>query len=660
MKYLTRLLALLMLMPVLHLRAQKTIRITSPGDQLVCMFRLENKTATYRITYKGKTLVDYSEVGLRFTDADLLHNLRLGKPVFRDTTEDYELVVGKVKKVHTRYREVAIPLEQEVSPHKKFNFIIRAFDDGIAFRYVFPAQKNWSSFTLLDENTCFRLSGNPLVHALLFSGYTSSHEGIYRTMPLSEVREDTLLDMPALFEFPGAYMAITEASLLDYAGMYLSRHSGVLCSRLSPWPHEPEIKVKAVLPHRSPWRVLLISDRVGALLESNIITTLNEPCAIKDVSWIKPGKTTFPWWNGNVVPDTLNAPGNNFVTAQHYIDFCARNQLEYHSVVEYGLHQWYVDDGIGFQPGPHSDVTTPVPGLDMQRICDYARAKGVGIRVWVHWAALYPRLDTAFTLFEKWGIKGMMVDFMDRDDQQMVNIQTEILQKAAAHHLHIQFHGAYKPTGLNRTYPNEFTREGTRNYEVDKWEPHGLSPDDDVNIPFTRMLAGSTDYHLGGFRAVQPDSFITQYTRPLVLGTRCHMLAMYAVLENYLQMVCDYPAAYEGQPGFEFIRQVPTTWDEIKVLDAQPGRYIVVARRKNRDWYVGMINNHEAREIRIPLGFLAAGQYHTEIYKDAPDVASDPDHLVKESVNLTRKDVITIEVSSGGGAVMVLKNKGGP
>jgi alpha-glucosidase len=204
----------------------------------------------------------------------------------------------------------------------------------------------------------------------------------------------------------------------------------------------------------------------------------------------------------------------------------------------------------------------------MKEICDYADSKGVGIRVWVHWWALYPKLDSAFTIFEKWGLKGMMVDFMDRDDQEMVNIQTEILEKAAQHHLHIQFHGAYKPTGLSRTYPNEFTREGTLNYETDKWDDKGLSPDHDLNIAFTRLLAGSTDYHLGGFRAVPQTKFKTQYTRPLVLGTRCHMLGMYVVLENAVQMVCDYPAAYEGQPGFEFIQAIPTTWDETKIIDA--------------------------------------------------------------------------------------------
>jgi len=375
--------------------------------------------------------------------------------------------------------------------------------------------------------------------------------------------------------------------------------------------------------------VIFISDRIGTFLESNLLTSLNEPSRLGDLSWLKPGKTTFPWWNGNVVPDTLNAPGNNFVTNQYYIDFCARNGIEYHSVVEYGLHQWYVDDGINFQPGPNADVTKAVPGLDMKEICDYAKSKGVAVRVWVHWAALYPKLDSAFTIFEQWGLSGMMVDFMDRDDQEMVNMQEEMLLKAAKHKLHIQFHGAYKPTGMHRTYPNELTREGTLNYEVNKWDKR-ITPDHDLNIVFIRMIAGSTDYHMGGFRAVPDSLFKVQYTRPLMLGTRCHMLAMYVVLESYLGMLCDYPAAYEGEPGFEFLRQVPTTWDEIRVLDAKLHQYIIIARRKGDNWYIGSINNREARSINIPLGFLPAGNFTATIYTDSPEAERNPNLLLKQ------------------------------
>ena len=646
---------ILSIIATLPVFAQKKIQISSPDGNIRYSFRVENKKAIYDLSFKGKSIIENSELGLSFTDGGFNGNIRMGKPVYREADENYELVVGKTKSVHDHYKEVLIPLEQTTTSPKKINLVIRIFNDGLAFRYEYPSQNNWSSFILTDERSEFRLTGNPVVHTLFLPNFTSSHEGKYSTISFHDIKEDTLMDMPALFEFPEhIYLAITEAALLDYAGMYLTKENGILRSMLSPLPHQTSIKVKAVLPHNSPWRVLMISDRIGALIESNIITDLNAPCAIKDVSWIKPGKTTFPWWNGNVVPDTLNAPGNNFVTQQYYIDFCARNGLEYHSVVEYGLHQWYMDDGISFQPGPHSDPTTPVPGLDMKEVCDYAKTRGVDIRVWVHWAALYPKLDTAFAIFEKWGLKGMMVDFMDRDDQEMVNIQTEILQKAAAHHLHIQFHGAYKNTGLSRTYPNEFTREGTLNYETNKWS-RDATPDHDINFPFTRMLAGSTDYHLGGFRAVPDSLYVIQYTKPLMMGTRCHMLAMYVVLENYLGMVCDYPAAYEGQPGFEFLRSVPTVWDETKVLDAKVCEYIVIARRKNNDWYIGTITNHEPRQLQIPMNFLSTGNYSAEIYTDAPDTRQYPNHLNKETRILTNADTVSIHIAAGGGSVMHLK-----
>lgn len=668
------------------------IQLTSPSGDLHFSFRLTNNKATgnratgnkatgnravYSISFKGQELIGDSELSLSFNgEPDFAGNLKINAPVFRQDKEVYSLIVGKTSTVNDPYREVMIPLSETAAPFRQVNLIVRAFNDGIAFRYEFPRQPDRESIILTKEDTHFNLVGNPMVHALFLPGFTTSHEGEYTQISWQSVKPDTLMDMPVLFEFPGAansasgkrttpskqgsgspkpvYMAITEAALVDYAGMYLVKHDGLLTGTLSPLPGQAENKVKAALPHPSPWRVMLISDRIGALIESNIITDLNEPCKIKDLSWIRPGKTTFPWWNGNVVPDTLNAPGNNFVTAQYYIDFCARTGLEYHSVVEYGLHEWYVNDGAGFMPGPHADPTRAVPGLDMQQVCDYARSKGVGIRVWVHWAALYPKLDSAFAQFEKWGISGMMVDFMDRDDQEMVNIQTEILQKAAAHHLHIQFHGAYKPTGLSRTWPNEFTREGTLNYEANKWSKR-TGPDHDINFPFTRMLAGPTDFHLGGFRSVPDSQFVIQYTRPLMLGTRCHMMAMYVVLESYLGMVCDYPSAYEGQPGFEFLQEVPTVWDETKVLDAKVGEYIVIARRKKQDWFVGAITNHQSRNLKIPLDFLGEGVYSAILYTDAADAVTDPNHLRKEVREVKQTDALPASLTSGGGVALHLK-----
>lgn len=628
--------------------------LISPNKAISFIIGINNSTVFYQINYKGKPVIDKSQLNLVFKEGNFTNQVKITKTVFSEGEEVYELVVGKAKKVSDKYRQLFVEIQQMQSPYLKLNIVIRSFNEGVAFRYEMPEWAGSQQFTLLEEYSVFNVAGDPVMNALFFPNYTSSHEGLYQKLQVSQVAQDTLIDLPALFSFPGnIFMAITEAALVDYAGMYLSKRGNSLVSKLSPLPGQTLEKVKASLPHKSPWRVMLISDRIGDLFESNMITSLNDPCQIQNTAWIKPGKTTFPWWNGNVLPDTINAPGNNFVTAKYYIDFCARNGLEYHSMVEYGLHQWYVDDGANFQPGPNADVTRPVPGLDMKEICDYAKSKGVNVRVWVHWAALYPKLDAAFALFEKWGLTGMMVDFMDRDDQEMVNIQNEILRKAATHKLHIQFHGAYKPTGLHRTWPNEFTREGTLNYECNKWAGY-ITPDMDIDIPFTRMLAGSTDYHLGGFRAVPASEIKPNYTRPLMLGTRCHMLAMYVVLENYLQMVCDYPEAYEGQPGFEFIKQIPTTWDVTKVIDAKPGEYIVMARKKDGNWYIGAITNSKPRDITLSFSFLGEDKFVATIYSDAANADSFPNQLEKKQAEIDKNSVINVKLVSGGGMVIQL------
>lgn len=401
---------------------------------------------------------------------------------------------------------------------------------------------------------------------------------------------------------------------------------------------------------------MLIGKSPGELLESNIITSLNEPTAIKDLSWLNPGKTTFHWYNGDILPDTTIIPGKNFEFNKYYIDWCAANKIEYHSVIGYGGSAWYQNTSKSYAPGPDADATKTSPGINMKQICDYAKTKGVGIRVWVHWKPFYAKLDTALALYEKWGIKGMMVDFLDRDDQEMVNIQEEILRKAAEHHIHIQFHGAYKPTGLVRTYPNEFTREGTYNYENNKWAGP-VTPEHDLNIAFTRLLAGPSDYHLGAFRSVPMSKFKTQYTRPLVVGTRSHMLGMYVVMESYIGMVCDFPEAYKNQKGFDFIQQMPTVWDETKVPAAELNQYACIARRNGENWYLGAINNSEPKTVAIKLDFLSPGEYNATIYEDAPDSEINGNSIVVETKVLKPTDTLEIKMASGGGQAVIFRKR---
>ncbi|HTD99111.1 MAG TPA: glycoside hydrolase family 97 protein [Mucilaginibacter sp.] len=650
-----RLIILLLLFAAPSTFAKQAFTVSSPDKKIQFWLSSDESGLIYRVSYKGEVLVALSQLSISFKEDGVFgQHISLGTPVFQKLDETYDLIVGKSSRVHSVSNDIVVTATEQTGLKRQLNIEVRVFNDGAAFRYQVPESKQWQNVEITDEANTFNLAHNPTALTLFRENYTTSHEGLYDKLPLSKIKADTLMDMPALFEFPkGVYMAITEANLLDYAGMYLIKHNGMLQSCLSPLPNQKEIKVKAKLPHNSPWRVMMISDRVGAFIESNILTSLSEPCRIKDLSWIKPGKTTFPWWNGNVSPDTSWAPGNNYDFNMYYVNFCAKNNLKYHTVVEYGLHEWYVNDGTGFQPGSHADPSKAVPGLDMQQLCDSAAKVGVGIRVWVHFYALYPKLDETFAQYEKWGIKGLMCDFMDRDDQEMVNMQTEILEKAAQHHLHIQFHGAYKPTGTSRTYPNEFTREGTLNYENDKWNDV-VTPDADVNIAFTRLLAGSTDYHLGGFRAANLKTFKQRYTAPMVLGTRCHTLGMYVVLENEQGMECDFPDAYIGQPGFEFLQQVPVTWDETKVVNAKVSDYVTVARRKGNDWYIGTISNNTAHSIKTALSFLPAGDYTAEIYSDAADVEKFPDHLVKVVQKVNSQSVLNTKLAAGGGQVVKL------
>ena len=655
----------------------KEITLSSPDGHLRFGFQTGDPFPTYSVWYGNRTLIVASPLSLVFRDSAnnpsssvFGPGLQVLTPVYHEGLDEYTLPVGRNSKVHDRFNECTIPLQEPRGRHRRIDLVVRLYNDGLAFRWVFPQQPRWSSFALLAENTGFRLAGDPILLASFLPGFTTSHENRYTRLLYSEVKTDTLMDMPVFLQWPSdsLYMVITEAQLTDYAGMYLVKHDGILKSELSPLPGGPPaienspvaasafgaLRVKATLPHRSPWRVLFIGPGPGAFLESNLLTDLNDPCAIKDLSWLHPGKTDFHWWNGDILPDTTISPGINFETNQYYIDFCARNGIEYHTVIGFGGIAWYTNDGISYDAGPHSDASTPIPGLDMKQICDYAASKGVGVRVWVHWHALWPHIDTAFARFQRWGIKGMMVDFMNRDDQEMVNIQTAILKKAAQHHLHIQFHGAYKPTGLIRTWPNELTREGTLNYENDKWNDP-ITPDDDLNVVFTRLMAGATDYHLGGFRAVTPQGYKPQFTRPLVLGTRCHMLAMYIVLESYLPMVCDYPAAYEGQPGFDFLKSVPSTWDETRVPVAIPGQWVAITRRKGSTWWLGAINSSTGRNATIPLNFLPAGRYEATIWRDSPDAGRDPNLLTKEIRTVSASGSLTIPLASGGGVVMQLK-----
>jgi alpha-glucosidase len=437
--------------------------------------------------------------------------------------------------------------------------------------------------------------------------------------------------------------------------MSLIRKNGdknILSCSLTPWPDDSTIKVKSTAPHKAPWRVIMIGENPGVLIESNIIINLNDPCALTDISWIKPGKTTWPWWNGHVIEDNNFDGGMNYKTMKHYIDFAAENNISYHSLTAHENDIWYGRSKYGIGNTSDLDPTTPHKELYFEKMLEYAKDKNIGIRLWLHYDVFEKHdMNSILDQFQKWGIKGFMFDFIQRDDQKAVNLCLELIKQCSIRHIEVNMHGAYKPTGLRRTYPNLSNKEGVLNLEWNKWSDK-CTPEHDLIVPFTRMLAGPMDYHLGGFSALSKDSFEIRERAPFVIGTRCHHMAMYVIYENYMAMVCDYPSAYKNQIGFDFIVDVPVTWDETKVINAKVGDYISVARRNGENWYIGSMTDGSERELEIPLNFIDEGDYQAVIYSDDKDADINPNNLKKVKQIVNSSDLIHVKMAPGGGMVV--------
>jgi alpha-glucosidase len=616
-----------------------------------------------RVVFRGRPVLQPSPLQI-----DLADGTRLGADTIIESSStksiqaEYRQHPGKRSRVIDRGEETVIELREraEGGPPgaRRWQVVVRASDDGAAFRYGFPAQEGWRSLAIAGERTAFALPGDAVAWALPLNGFTTSYEKRYDRRPVAQVPGDWLLGLPLLLELPGTgWAAITEADLNDYAGMYLARAEGpgsTLISRLSPLPAEPKVAVRAGLPHQSPWRVLLIADRPGRLIESDLILSLNAPCALADTSWIRPGQTTFPWWNGYFEAKVPFQPGLNTATVKYYIDFCAEAGIPYHSLDGLGNTAWY---GGPIVPYEGANPIRGVEGLDLAEVLRHAKARRVGIRLWMHWGAAKAHMARSFPLYREWGIEGVMIDFMDRDDQEMIAFQRALLRTAADNRLTVTFHGVGKPTGLERTYPNLLTSEGVLNLEYDKWDPVGVPPEHEVTVPFTRMLAGPLDFHQGSFRTVPVAEFRPRYEAPLIMGTPCRTLASYVVYQNHLPMVADYPSAYRGHPALPVLTKIPATWDDTKVLDGTIGAFLVVARRRGEGWWIGAMTDREGRTVRIPLDFLGGGRFHAEIYRD--ELAA-PHRLVRDTRDVDAHDVLTVPLAAAGGALIRLSPTTGP
>ena len=621
--------------------------VTSPDRKTD--IRVDTKgTITLSISYNNKEVVGPSPVWMELDQERILgRNAAIRSTETRSINEKLTPVVPEKRKVVPNIcSELTIRFTQE------FGLKVRAYNDGASYRFftTLPGE-----ITVKHEGAELHFSPSDSVYFPKEDSFLSHSERLYPCLAVTQIADTDMCCLPALFmKENGIRVAFTEADLLDYAGLYLKgtgQGKTVLQSTFPPYPLEENqqddrtVRVSKGADYIArtkgtrefPWRVFLIAERDGDLVENDLVYRLGSPQKLQGTDWIKPGKIAWDWWNANNITGVNFRSGVNTDTYKYYIDFASRCGIEY--VI--------LDEGWS-KP---SDLFQINPAMSMDTLFAYARSKNVGIIPWTTWKALDDRMTDALDRFAAWGAKGIKVDFMQRDDQKMVNFYERVAVEAAKRHLMVDFHGAYKPTGLNRTYPNVITREGVRGLEWNKWSTD-ITPEHDVTLPFTRMLAGAMDFTPGAMVNAVKENFRAVFTQPMSQGTRCHQLAMYVVYESPLQMLADCPSNYLKEPdAMAFLGPVPTIWDETKVLDAKVADFITVARRHGGEWYVGAMTDWTPRDIRIDFSFLGAGTFQMVQWADGVNADRSAADYAKETRSITSADRLSVHLAPGGGWV---------
>ncbi|SFD77317.1 alpha-glucosidase [Chitinophaga sp. CF118] len=619
----------------------QNLSISSPDNKITISVNTTG-LLQYTVHKNGAQIIYPSSLGFEFKGEPAMGaDMVLQDTIIRVINDTWIPVVkSKHAVINNNYRELEIRLKEKGGLMRRMDLFFRAYNDGIAFRYQLYSSKKIGNKEITKEVTGFRFTSGAKAWIAEYGGYSSSQEAPFNSRSLDSVNEHTIAGLPMLIELnKNSYAAITEANIDNYPGFYLGASQSLsLTTKLAPLPGEQEDGVKARFSDKqfTPWRVVMLADKPGDLITSEIIQNLNEPCAIEDPSWIKPGMSAWDhWWSGEVKMD--------IPTIKKYIDLASQMGWPY-MLIDW---QWY-----GTFNKPEADITKAAPQLNMPEILEYAKSKNVRCWVWLYSTDvnLNNNFEAAFGEYEKWGIAGIKIDFMDRDDQDMVNWYHQIIKAAAAHHLMVDFHGAYKPDGIIRTYPNMITREGVMGEEYSKFSDK-VTPRHNVTLPFTRMLAGQMDYTPGGFLNVSKKDF-KQQSPTLVMNTRCAELSKFVIYESPFTVFCEHPDHVVGQPGADFLRLVPTVWDDIKVLDGYPGEYIALAKRSGKDWFIGAMTNESKRQLSLQLDFLAAGNYEIEIWEDAGE---QPQHLNKIKKTIKAGDKIKINMAEGGGYVAKIR-----
>ena len=625
----------------------QTISVKSP-DNKISVTVDNNDKLIYSVTFNSRTIINPSQLGFEFKDElPMTGNFTIVNQSLKNFSETWIPVVkSKHSEVLNNYNELQLTLKEQTGAMREMMLFVRVFNEGAAFRFKLLRSARAGDRQITKELTTFSIPGDPKAWIVEYGGYSSSNEAEFMEHNISYLNEKSVAGMPMLMEYGNnCWVAITEAKIDNYAAFYIGTNGipNQLTTKLVPIPGEPETGVKVRFEDEvyTPWRVLMIGETPGSLIESEIIQNLNDPCAIKDPSWIKPGLSAWDnWWSGEV---KMEMP-----VIKKYIDLASSMGWPY-MLVDW---QWY-----GKFNSPEADITKWAPQINMPEIIEYASSKNVKIIVWLYSSDVNRNsaFKKAFPLYEKWGVAGIKIDFMDRDDQQMVNWYHDIIMCAAENHLMVDFHGAYKPDGIIRTWPNMITREGVMGNEYYKFSDK-MSPEHNVKLAFTRMLAGQMDYTPGAFLNVTKEQYKNQ-TPAVVWNTRAAELSKFVIYDSPLTVVCDHPDNILNQPGSDFLKIVPTTWDDIKFVGGYPGDYVAIAKRSGDKWFIGVMNNSLGKSVELNLSFLTAADYKAETWSDTKTSDKEPKELKKSIISIKSPGSLRVTMSKNGGFVGVIIRK---
>lgn len=634
-------------------------QVSSPDGHITASVTV-GENISYTVSRDEQTLIAPSTISMNLSDGIVFgQNDKVRKTMRSSFDETFPTVAYKKAEVRDNYNQILLNF-------KEFSLIFRAYDDGVAYRFVSNLDKK-KTYEVISEQAEFNFGEDrqafiPYVNSgakTVEGQYFNSFENTYTVQNLSQWRKDRLAFLPLVVAADdGVKILITEADLTNYPGMHVigTEGSNSLKGTFAPYPKVIEQgghnKLQGMVKEREnfiakasgdeifPWRVIVVSTSDSQLAVNDMVWKLSPKQDVgTDYSWVKPGKVAWDWWNDWNLYGVDFKAGINNETYKYYIDFASTHGIAYVILDE------------GWAVNLQADLFQVIPEIDIQELVDYGKERGVGIILWAGYWAFNRDMEKVCKHYSEMGVKGFKVDFMDRDDQLMVNFHARAAETAARYGLMFDFHGTYKPTGLSRRWPNVVNYEGVHGLEQMKWRPKECDQVTyDVTVPFIRMVAGPMDYTQGAMRNASKSNYRPVYNEPMSQGTRCRQLAEYVVFDSPLNMLCDSPSNYIAEAECtEFIAACPETWDESLGVNGEIGKYITIARRSGDAWYVGALTNWDERALTLDLSFLGEGEWSLDIFQDGPNAEKAARDYVHTTATVPADRKITAHLAPGGG-----------